>query len=390
MTAPLLQSFENGYGVVAVSVIEAIPADPPCMFNVRCIVQEIVAPVIPDRGAPLPAHIGDEIIVPLSVGYSRAIEQWLQPFEIKPGTKYYLTLRYDPATHSYAQVQGASSVREVESFTSPALHNLQTIHGLATVEGLERHRAARRALIDPLADFEVRWTALKILRQPSPERAQAIALLRTQWTQATIDQGSGSVMDAYGDIRHIDEVLRDIDPDFTPDADARIRKWFEIIFAPFPEDLQSATGARFMADRWNAHMSQLGLLGLDAPDKVVPRIIAEMNEQSWPMQFRIGLAGALQSIDVQADEPDPRCEPALHEFYPRALAEADPWPMRLLAPLIVSGLKPPKYSVKRQFIPSPATWTAMEAALHRMRALGPGEARSAATVLVESLKQKPQ
>jgi len=100
---PLIVSLSHGYGVVQIAVVSATPAEREGQFNVCCKVQKILA--FPVAGGSLELKEGDEISVPLGVGYGEVIEGFRigdgHPFRdsvhpLDPGTQYDLTLKYEP------------------------------------------------------------------------------------------------------------------------------------------------------------------------------------------------------------------------------------------------------------------------------------------------------
>jgi len=104
------------------------------------------------------------------------------------------------------------------------------------------------------------------------------------------------------------------------------------------------------------------------PDKVAPRIIKEMNDPKWPDEFRLGLAGALQTMYQEAEQPKAVWEVELQHFYPAALGYAEPGTVRLLATLIEQGLaEPSENGTKRKFIAKQETWDAMRGCIWRLR-----------------------
>src|SRR5271170_2444185 len=74
MPEPLFDAFTRGYGVVAVSVVRATPTGRERQFDVSFRVEKVIA--LPVSGGNLPCKDGDEINVPLGVGYGDVIEDF--------------------------------------------------------------------------------------------------------------------------------------------------------------------------------------------------------------------------------------------------------------------------------------------------------------------------
>jgi hypothetical protein len=337
----------------------------------------------------LPLKTGDVFQVTLGVGYSQAVEDLGTDPPVFAGTRYYLVLKYDPANHVYSQVGGASSARKVEEFREDDIAAFRAIHELAATPIPDRFGLARRKLVDPKSNFEVRQTCKRVLlgviNADVPERTQTISLLRDLWASATIQQD-------YYDIRGLDDTLSAIDAEFKRDSDVRVNGWLRLIFTPFAR-VDDATNSAAITVRWNSYLSSLSDLGVESPDRVAPKIMREMKDTSWPMQFRVGIAGCLMRIYQEADHPDPLWETELQQFYPRAFAAADGWVLRLLPYAITRGEEEPKDSIKRRFVSSEETWAAMQAALARMDAVAKANPRdpnalSAVNTLKEAISKR--
>lgn len=165
----------------------------------------------------------------------------------------------------------------------------------------------------------------------------------------------------------IDATLGVIDPEFTPLSDVRIDGWLRIVFLPFEhKDGEALTNE--MQNRWNL-VGKLADFGDDPPDKVTQKLLLELSRPSWPLEFRVRLAGVLQRLYLAARTANPKWAAALNDFYPATLGQANSSDLSLIASALAIGNEIPATSTQLRFEPNDKTVAAVQASLQRMRAL---------------------
>jgi len=346
---PLLVQLENGYAIIAAEVIKAekLPSNQPypAAYAVTFAIREVLA----DAG--LKFKPDDSLLIQLAVGYACTVEDWgarggegaKQPDgPFTKGAKFYLAVRKN-AEGNLEHAPGASAAQCVDKFDPARATLVARLRDLAAVPKERR--------LD---------NALKIAtsqREPEDIRIAIITgLARQLWHEREIPQARQKILDAAQAIwsnakaemstellMSVDFLLRCNSQEWEKSATRR-STLLERIFAPFPAEPKTRELEVRARDQVVWFLRDDLLVRPDETSKI---IIEKMNDPVWPGQFRWRIAGLLQYAYQTADAEHADWAAALQGYYPKAIEQADPWVLRLLAGSIESGIKP---SAKRRFI----------------------------------------
>ena len=356
---PLLIQFESGYGIVAAQVVRTSKVSEgdkyPAFYDTTFKV--VAVPAQPVEGDPFPLRAGDQITVRLSLGYACQIEEDAD-YSLAPGLKYFLALKHETAG-TYKQVDGASSPRRVREFSKDELLSYAQARKLVAVPKPQRPGKWLDCIKDPTAPDMLRrqavWGLKKYLWPVSKlDPAQAhrtFTVLNQTWN----DPASNLSIDL---LESLDYLLSSINRDFDKSPE-RASGWLVHLFAPTPELRKDNN------DRDNLAMGILRQLIAARPREVGQRLVVEMFNPNWPPTYRRAISVALMIGYCEAPTPDPAWEPALQTYYATGLShESDPFPIRMMAVDIRSGLTMPNSS--RKFIANTKVRDALVQAVVRL------------------------
>jgi hypothetical protein len=377
---PLVQSFDEGYGVLAVSLIEHRPTGEEEEFSgdFHLKVEQVVAQ--PTSADAFDLKPGGQLVLRCSRGYGAEMERFTFGWPPKTGEKYIVVVRL--VDGRYQSVPGSGAVREVQAFDERELQAIARIRDLAAAKPQDRPALARKLVVaDNNPHVELASNCHTIFRKTDDpaERDKNLAFLRGQWKAVSIQQ-------SHGVLQLMDRTLCELDRNFATSND-RIDGWFGVIFAPIRDAKDPRSPGQPNTHLLPWHLSDLARYW---PDKVAHRVIREMHERSWPLDFRIQLAGVLLGMYLTAEGDRPAWAVELDRFYAAALGDAGVDDLHRLAVTVTSGLQQPRYNIRRRYVADEAVWDAMADALKRMEA-GPGDgpAASAARTLREALAKRP-
>lgn len=398
---PITRQLEDGFGIVAVEVVSAqlIPDDQnyPTRYTVKLKVQSVAAqPVGKD---PLKLAAGDVFEMELHVGYGCTIEDWGTEGEgggpnagraggpLAPGARWLLSIRpaekggYEPAPGCSADWQ------HVKEFAPATLADIARLREMAALDAPKKLAAYRQTVADAKASDFLRGQVLQTLWHrvwPTPpdnvERVETAKALLATWNDPT-----SNLSDAL--LNSLDGVLRQFSVDFAASTD-RERVWMKRIFAPFPRDPKAIDAAVHERD---AVVYVLRDFAEVRPEKTAKLLMDSIRDAHLPAQFRWRLAGFLQGMYQNAEQPVADWDAALQQYFPAAIDEASPWMLRLISTNFEWLAKEPAPNQKRRLTPAPAIREALVRARGRMeqmqaRGEGAGEPASAISEIDEAMK----
>ncbi len=386
---PVIYCLRHGYGVVWATVSETtlLPqksVHPSYDYQVAFTINDVLAQ--PISGDAIPAKIGDVITVPLGVGYSAPIEDRESGTNggspnadraggpLAPGTRYLLKIKYDPKTSSYEHAWGGGAAQQVKEFTAEEKALVVQTRALAALPPAEAHAKERLIVADPQALDALRSTALSELeaifgfppdstKALTAEQQTILDFLHHVWNDAHANC-------SYGLLEGIDGLLGSVEGDDWKASEERERVWLPRIFAPLVADKPGedpSVGIQRSNDL-DSLLYTLKDLGKARPAPIGARIIVELPNLDWTLDFKARIAGILQEMYQTQESPDPAWAAYLQNFYPRTIETApDGSGLWLIAINIQNGRKKDAFADrKRDFNAGQATEEALTRALARM------------------------
>lgn len=386
---PIIFCLRQGYGVVWATVSKAtlLPqksVHPSYDYQVAFTINDVLAQ--PTSGDAIPAKSGDVVTVPLPVGYSAPIEDRENGTNgggpnaervggpLAPGTRYLLKIKYNPNTGSYEHAWGGGAAQQVKEFAAEEKALVVQTRALAALPPAEAHAKERLIVADPQASDALRSTALGELeamfgfppdatKTLTAEQQIILDFLHHVWNDAHANC-------SYGLLEGIDWLLGSVEGDDWKASEERERVWLPRIFAPLVADKPGedpSVGIQRSKDV-DSLLYTLKTLGKARPATIGARIMVELPDPEWTLEFKARVAGILQEMYQTQESPNPAWATYLQTFYPRTIETApDSFALRWIAMMIQNGRKKDAFpDRKRDFNAGPATQEALTRALARM------------------------
>jgi len=373
---PLLGQFEQGYGVVEAVVTSARPGKTAigATLSAYHVVFRVAGVVAEPVRRKLGLEAGEQFTLRLAVGYARQIEELgrrtgtggtsatADKNPLASGTRYLLTVRAREGG-GFEHAPGAGAAERIKKLGSVRVRTIRAVREVAALPEAQRVVRLRALAAAPKADQALRLIAFDALADRAV-RGRADATENDATAEALMALWNDPQAELSGEMFvRLDAALCPVAGDeFTRSAQRR-DAWLARVFAAWPGE--PAARAAALTERENTVLAGLLDLARLHPKAVGERVVRELDAAAGPAQFRWRIAWVLQRMVQEFDAPRPEWTAALRQYYPRALAEADAWVLRLLASSLRMGLRarPP---AQRVFRPDAATVEATVAALERM------------------------
>lgn len=395
----ILNQFAEGYGVVAAEVIESESSpleDDDRTFGVKCRVKSVIADTVRIH-TRLKLKAGDTFFVVLTVGYGAQIENWggtdrdgnVRPGDkddgpLDKGAKFYLTIR--PADFgTFEHAHGSSAAIRVFDFSKKTNARYARLREIANLPFDRRWDESLKMTCDPTADTEIRRQTLLFLADKRAQIDEAttserVATAREQLRRLWRDQGQNMQIDL---LNTLDWALGFFDWKEFPASADREKIWFLRAFAPLPATARKGTPE--LRDRSELVQSVQRLADAH-PQDVGLRLCSELNKQTWPFEFRRGMACTLMRMYVYDKQPNERWATALQEYFRQAIQNStDPCELRIwAADLTWSALDAPSEGGKLRSLHPPLTLAALvETKIKELKANIPADDQQGQTAITE-------
>ncbi|GEM_PF-3953953 len=376
---PMVQQFEESYGIIASEVIEAkhVEVDPaktyPDDYDVTFRVVRVVAD--PIHGEAFALKPGGTFVVRVSVGYACALESWGETDKaelthpggpLAAGAKYYVTVKHAHGNGTYELTQGASVLETLKAFDEEHEKDIGVIRGLALMTAGDRVQACYKILLDKATSEFLRNAALvetrEQARKPEADETRKKATTEVYWK---LWRENAAAWDDHSLALLASSMHVVIGKEFMESPEYRER-WFERMFAPL-DKLKGAELQKECIHRNNTAGFAIRGAGEVTPIPVGERLMKEMADTSWPMDIRVDLANYLLWMHDHVETPVPQWEPFLQEMLPKLIDDSESWPLRLLADglRISAAASDTDRGKKRTFAPGPGILAALQRAHQR-------------------------
>jgi hypothetical protein len=384
---PVLSQFADGYGFVAADVIESeqtpLAED---WVGVKFKVVEVLADTV--RLAPrLDLKPGDVIHMPLTFGYAAMLEHG--PIDgpdgvLAPGIRYYLTIRR-VGKLGFQHAWGADAARLAQTSLQMESARLRRLREVAALPRDRRLDEALRVAASARESHAVRDEVLNWLSRKSfgeyfrnSEREVISRAMHHLWDEADFLLSNDQV-------GWVDSILVWSDPVFAKSL-GREKLWLRRIFAPFPANPEDVEFA--VRQRWRT-VYRLGDFLIVRPRETGLRIMAEIKDDRWPLEFRREVADRLLQAYGESKAPDPAWEPALQAFYGNALKDSNSVETRAIVMSIRWGANLEKGDGRRRaFVAGMhARWNLVQASKRMWELLARDPSDQQAAVAISEIKE---